>query len=474
MDRHPALVRLTITVVGLCGAGLVVWALGTDIPMGLAVTAFVATAALDLSPARIRDDVQSSLTTVGVFTAMLLGGPPLAVIAAAGTVLSNLVRRAPRWAAKAAFNSGQFTISAAVGAAAFVWVAGGLPEVHDLAQPRRLLAIATAAIVVTAVNHTLVAVIVRCTSGDPIAGTMRGVIGKLTVLQFFYFGMSVVAAVLIREVHPLALLLVLVPALIARRGLHGFQAQAQAYDNLVEAFVKVIEVKDPYTRGHAKRVAKLSEAVAGHLGHDYDSRRMVRYAALLHDVGKVRVPLGIINKPCALDDHEASVIREHPLTGADILRDIEFLQPAVDIIRFHHERLDGRGYPYGVTEAQLSQHVRIVTAVDAFDAMTSTRSYRRALTVDQALDELERHVGTQFDADVVTAMREVVAELDWSPTTAFVPGMEGVEAPDEPGHTTPAILGQRLKQRVAAVALPDEREGYDFRRPRIDADGAPA
>jgi putative nucleotidyltransferase with HDIG domain len=187
----------------------------------------------------------------------------------------------------------------------------------------------------------------------------------------------------------------------------------------VRSFVTAIEVKDLYTRGHSERVATLSVHVAEHLGIAYDQRRLTGYAALLHDVGKIGVPGCIINKPGPIDDDEFAVIKQHPTIGAEILRDIDFLEPVLDIVRFHHERLDGLGYPHGVGEDELGDLVRIVTAVDAFDAMTSTRSYRRALAVDEAVAELRRCAGRQFDPRVVEALAVVVDDLDWQPTVEF-------------------------------------------------------
>jgi HD-GYP domain-containing protein (c-di-GMP phosphodiesterase class II) len=131
------------------------------------------------------------------------------------------------------------------------------------------------------------------------------------------------------------------------------------------------------------------------------------------------VPLCIINKPGPLDDDEFEAIKGHPSIGADILYDIDFLTPAIDIVRYHHERLDGAGYPHGVGAEELSDIVRIVTAVDAFDAMTSTRSYRRALTVDAALAELRRCAGSQFDPRMVEALTRVVDRIGWTPTVDF-------------------------------------------------------
>jgi putative nucleotidyltransferase with HDIG domain len=225
--------------------------------------------------------------------------------------------------------------------------------------------------------------------------------------------------VLFLYVSPWALILMAVPAAIARYALLSFQRVDEAYDRLVRGFVKAIEVKDLYTRGHSERVSMLSVAVASELGVPYDERRLTRYAALLHDVGKIGVPLCIINKPGPLDDEEFDHIKQHPTIGAEILRDIDFLAPAIDIVRYHHERLDGQGYPHGVDGDELSQIVRIVTAVDAFDAMTSTRSYRVAFDVEEAIEELRRCAGRQFDPDVVEALARTIAKIGWEPTVDF-------------------------------------------------------
>ena len=131
----------------------------------------------------------------------------------------------------------------------------------------------------------------------------------------------------------------------ARGALVAFQRTDEAYDRLVRSFVTAIEVKDLYTRGHSERVATLSVHVAEELGVPYDERRLTGYAALLHDVGKIGVPLCVINKPGPLDDDEFAQIKQHPTIGADILRDIDFLDPVLDIVRFHHERLDGTRLP---------------------------------------------------------------------------------------------------------------------------------
>ena len=138
-------------------------------------------------------------------------------------------------------------------------------------------------------------------------------------------------------------------------------------------------------------------------------------ASTATDVGKLSVPTAVLNKPGGLTDEEFEVIRGHPGSGSELLSGIEFLGPAIDGIRYHHERVDGRGYPFGIVGDELPMVAKIVTACDAFDAMTSTRSYRFAMDVDEALKELSRCAGTQFDAGVVEVLQRVVARLDWQP-----------------------------------------------------------
>jgi putative nucleotidyltransferase with HDIG domain len=423
-DRYPRLFKVTLVIMTGVAVLAGAWAFSVQSDPVMFAAFVIATAVLQTGPARIRDDVGSSLMMISIFTAMVVGGAALAVLSVLGYPFVLAWQVKSRRLAKALYNYGQFTVAAGTGGLLYQVLAPAPGTVQGLMTLRGVSALAIAGLVATVVNHVFVALALRLTVGDRVSHSLQGVIGSALLLQFFYLGFSVVAAALILEVHAVTLILLVVPALIARQGLLGFQAQARAYDELVSAFVKVIEVKDPYTRGHADRVATLSEAVAGELGFDYDTRRVTRYAAVLHDVGKVAIPSEIINKPGALDDAEREIIKRHPRVGAEMLRDITFLQPAIDIVRFHHERLDGCGYPYAVGADELSPLVRIVTAVDAFDAMTSTRSYRRALDVEEAIRELRRHAGTQFDGEVVEALAVIVAKLGWQPTLAFASEQE--------------------------------------------------
>jgi putative nucleotidyltransferase with HDIG domain len=369
----------------------------------------------ELVASRVRDNVHASLTNVVVLVAIMIGGPELAIVAAAGG-LAAFVKRTPGDWLRIGFNVAQFCLTAFVSGVVFVVLVQQLDA--GFVDRWFLLAVLAASFAHSFVNHALVAGVVALSSSERFLGAFRS-IGPALMMQIPYVGIAVLAVVLLHAASPWALLLMAVPTLIARHGLLAFQRLDESYDGLVKGFVKAIEIKDLYTRGHSERVAELSVLVAEELGVPYAERRLTRYAALLHDVGKVGVPLCVINKPGPLDDGEFAAMKRHPTIGAEILHDIDFLAPAIDIVRYHHERLDGRGYPHGIAGDELSDIVRIVTVVDAFDAMTSTRSYRRALDVEAALTELRRCAGTQFDAVKVEALAAVVERVGWEPTVDF-------------------------------------------------------
>lgn len=173
---------------------------------------------------------------------------------------------------------------------------------------------------------------------------------------------------------------------------------------LVETFCLSVELKDPYTRGHSERVAAylllLAEKVYGRLNEADETR--LRYAGLLHDVGKIYIPEHILKKPSKLVSDEFQYVRKHPQIGADIVAKIPSLANTIPVILHHHERFDGRGYPAGLKGAEIPLEARIAAVADTFDAMTSMRAYRGALTLDNALQEIISNSGSQFDPEVVS------------------------------------------------------------------------
>ena len=165
----------------------------------------------------------------------------------------------------------------------------------------------------------------------------------------------------------------------------------------IQTLANAIDAKDPYTKGHSTRVSLYSVAVTEELGWDRERINDLRYAALLHDIGKIGVPDSILNKPRKLTDVEYDIIKSHTTMGAEILRDRIIIERAEDVARSHHERYDGKGYPNGLKGEEISEEARIVAIADAFDAMNSNRVYRKACGREHILQELTEGKGRQFD-----------------------------------------------------------------------------
>ena len=176
---------------------------------------------------------------------------------------------------------------------------------------------------------------------------------------------------------------------------------------LATALARAVDAKDSYTRSHCETVAELCVLVAGELGLDADRVARVRLAGLLHDVGKIGISDAILQKPAPLTPDEAAVMRTHPDLGAHIVSAAELYEEAEWILH-HHERLDGHGYPDGLLGKEVPIESRIIMVADAFEAMTSDRPYRPRRPVEEALAELDRHAGTQFDPRCVAALRSVL------------------------------------------------------------------
>ena len=172
-----------------------------------------------------------------------------------------------------------------------------------------------------------------------------------------------------------------------------------------------IEAKDPYTRGHSERVGAWSRRIAVRLGLPAADVETVGQAGLLHDIGKIGVPEPILRKPGALDAAEWTVMRRHPVTGAQIVAPFEHLAGASVVIRHHHERRDGSGYPDGLAGDSIPLGARIVAVADVFDALTSERPYRAALSRRAALEYLVSEAGSTLEGDVVTAALEVYRDV---------------------------------------------------------------
>jgi putative two-component system response regulator len=185
-------------------------------------------------------------------------------------------------------------------------------------------------------------------------------------------------------------------------------ALRKALDNLerihfdtVQILATAIEEKEPYLQGHSNRVRLMSSRLAMIWGFSADQIKTLEFAALLHDIGKIAIPELVLNKPDALSKDEKDINRRHPIIGARIVSQVDYFQDIALVIRWHHERWDGKGYPDGLSGEHIPVAARMICVVDAFDAMTSNRPYRSALTIQMANDILREEAGKQFDAEMV-------------------------------------------------------------------------
>lgn len=190
-----------------------------------------------------------------------------------------------------------------------------------------------------------------------------------------------------------------------------YEAMAANMRSTLGALVGAMEAKDPYTRQHSRRVTNLSVLTAQVMGLELESIEAIRFAGYLHDIGKIGVKDAVLLKEGPLSDEEYAEIQKHPVIGENIIKNLDLSPAERAIVRNHHERWDGGGYPDGLGGTDIALEARIVSVADAFDAMTSDRPYRRAKDQDQAMAELKRCAGSQFDPQVVEAFLEMLARF---------------------------------------------------------------
>jgi putative nucleotidyltransferase with HDIG domain len=183
------------------------------------------------------------------------------------------------------------------------------------------------------------------------------------------------------------------------------------FHDMVQQWAQSIESKDTYTLGHCERVADYACAIASDLGFDETTLFWFRVGALLHDVGKIVVPSDILNKPGALSPEERAIMESHPTAGVALLNDVEFPWDVIPMIRGHHERWDGHGYPDGLAGEDIPLPARILCVADVYDALTTQRPYRRAFDARDALQLMQADVGRQFDPEILTRFFRLVPGL---------------------------------------------------------------
>ncbi len=204
-----------------------------------------------------------------------------------------------------------------------------------------------------------------------------------------------------------AVVLFLIPLYYARYHWDEYVKLRESFSQTVETLMSALEAKDSHTRLHSERVATIASDIARAVGLDEPDVRQITMGARIHDIGKIGIPDSILLKPEKLTDDEMAIIRQHPTMGVELLKGIKFMRDVLPIVKHHHERWDGRGYPDGLAGQDIPLWARIVGLADAYEAMTAGRPYKPAKTPEEALAEVEKFSGIQFDPKLARVFKEL-------------------------------------------------------------------
>jgi hypothetical protein len=399
--------------------------------LGLLLVVFESTATL-LRPRQLAWSPNSAAT----LAAAVLLGPVGAAFVGACTIFG--MRRGPS-PAQRAFNTGMMALSGYLAGQVFVALHGHVGVPVSTTFPNVIAPFAVAALVHAVANHTLLAGVLWLTSDRDFAGRRAplGMSIKLVASDLGYGAFGLLIAALWRVTGPFAPVLILIPLFVARWAVAQIAQQQQAYEATVGALCQAVETKDLYTRGHSDRVSRGSVMIAREIGMRGERVEAIRYAGMLHDVGKLGVPTKVLQKTGKLTEEEYAAIQLHPMRGLDIVREIGFLDEALAGIMHHHERIDGLGYPMGLAGDEIPEFARVLAVADAFDSMTSTRSYRGARLVEEAIAELRKWSGTQFDPAFVDAFVAAIKREGWQSPEPPVLEAEDLSAIAAQDHDDP-------------------------------------
>jgi len=362
-----------------------------------------------LFPIAFSPKTKISVETIFLVIAALILPPPVVIwIAVVGIAAAEAIRRCDD--VEILFNASQTGFYVGVGAMIYWTLSPARGLLHTIHFPEDIGAILLALSTMYLLNGGIVALIVALQLRQPFVVTWMHIIARGTMENITMFAIGVMVAPLIAN-QPWALLLTGAPCVIVYQVLRRrTQLRGQTWEAL-EKLADAIDLRDPYTHGHSKRVAETAGRIAREMGLDCQQVQRIQMAARMHDLGKVGVALSILQKTGSLNDQEWVDMRRHPEMGTELLTRFPDFRDGALYVLYHHEQFNGSGYPKGLCGTEIPLGARIVAVADAFDAMTSNRPYRQARTVAEALHELERYKGVIWDPSVVDALRSSIEAL---------------------------------------------------------------
>ncbi|RLE15879.1 MAG: hypothetical protein DRJ28_02950 [Actinobacteria bacterium] len=409
--QHRAKVRMAIAfpIVGFAVVGVLAFAQDFPRPVWLWALFAAAFVFFEWKSVEVNDKLFASPSVMVIMTAAVIFGPESAVLGCVAMAALGLLQPEDihdrRWF-QPAVNFGQLIITATISIGVVSII---LAATDPTSIPWIALASAVGAVTYGIVNYRLVAFIVSRVYGHKDVAPWSHV--AQIVVPFV--GMGFLGGLLGATYLLLGTAAIPLIGIVFFTGYMAFESYSrlrQAQLSTLAGFIKALEAKDLYTRGHTERVAYFSNMIGEHMGFNGTRLEIVRWSALIHDVGKLAVPRDLIRKKTRLTPEEYEEMQGHVHHVDGLLNEVEFLRPMVEIASNHHAHFDGGGYHgsnVGEGDAP-SLEARILAVADSFDAMTSTRSYRVALTQDFAFRELRKHGGSQFDPEVVEAFIEAL------------------------------------------------------------------
>lgn len=333
-----------------------------------------------------------------LLASLIIYGPSTAIVATTVVILNikEFIKKVPYY--KHLFNAGQYLISMGIASVAFE-----LMYEHDATNFfyfKNIGVIFLAAVIFFALNTTLTAGAISISERINFINIWVFNFAWLVPSQLFLGIMAIAISFLYQLYGPFTLLFTTIPLIVAQYTYILRIKERRALLNSIMQIVKVMEAKDVYTAGHSVRVAEYCERIARKLRlNEYDVE-VLKNLANLHDLGKIQVDLSVLNKPGEFNKSDWEDMKKHPVIGYEIVREITFLRDNAEAILYHHEKVDGSGYPYGKKGDELPLFAKILCIADSYDAMTTTRPYRRALTKEEAILELKKNSGKQFDSKI--------------------------------------------------------------------------
>jgi len=433
MNGLPAKLRVYIGCVIVLGIGLLILlTVRMDVPpWGILLFWAFILVLTELAPVKVAQiGTVISMESAILITVILLFGPGMAALfgVLSAVVLDGVIRKAPVF--KTGFNAAQFVLAFG-GAGEIYYAVGGLsfmpalPVGYDIYR-QVLFPLLLCVMAYFLINTFSVSIAVGLQRGTSPVVVWRSHL-RWTIFNnvALIAPLGLIMAFIQTRIGPWAVFFCLLPLLFVQYSLRLYMDLREEHLSAIAALCSAQDASDRYTYGHSERVSAFAEKLARKLRLPDKEVETIKYAGQLHDIGKIGIDYRVVQKPGPLNLREWAEIKKHPAIGAEILKNLKFLKEAIPYVELHHERLNGEGYPRGKKADEIPLGARIIKVADAFDAMTSERAYRPAMTIEDAVRQLRRDSGDQYDAEVVEALVDLISEGEIDTTREPAPtGME--------------------------------------------------